>query len=329
MEKSINSPRAAPPDTWRTVDPLGEVLHHLRMSSVFYTRSEFTDPWGLELPPIPNCLMFHAVTSGSCLLEVGDSEPHLLRPGSFALVPHGNGHRLLGDTGCYPAPLFDLEREQVSERYEILRHGGGGKITTMICGAVRLDHPVAHRLLRLLPELVVIDTWQSAPGGLVHSTLRLMAIEAERLQPGGETIITRLSDILVIQAIRSWMESNPSPGKGWLSALNDPQVGRALLAVHRDPESPWTVTSMAKQAAMSRSAFAARFNELVGETPIQFVRQWKMHVAQGLLLEGATVGSLAGRMGYESEAAFSRAFKKTMGVSPGAVRRESRLFQPA
>ena len=151
-----------------------------------------------------------------------------------------------------------------------------------------------------------------------------MAAEAGELRPGGEAVITRLGDILVIQAIRAWIESDPAAQTGWLGALQDPQIGRAISLIHRDPARNWTVASLADELAMSRSAFAARFTELVGEPVMSYVARWRMHVAVAALKEeGATVGELADRLGYRSEAAFSRAFKRVIGVAPGAVRRSA------
>ena len=309
-------------DPWVSVDPLGEALHYLRMSGVFYTRSEFTAPWGLALPAMPDCLMFHVVTSGRCWLEDEAAGPRLLEPGVFALVPHGEGHRLSSAPGIAVAQLFDLPREQVSERYEILRHGSGGAATHMVCGAVRFDHPAAQYLVKLLPRRIILEAWSSPQMNWIQSTLRLMAVEAEQLRPGGETLVTRLADILVIQAIRSWIAEDPAAQTGWLGALQDKQIGRALLLIHRDPARVWTVASLAAEVSMSRSAFADRFAELVGQSPMSYVTQWRMHIAMTWLKEeDAPLSDLAGRLGYQSEAAFSRAFKRVIGISPGAVRR--------
>ena len=310
-------------DLWPPVDPLGEALHFLRMSGTFYCRSEFTAPWALELPPLASCLMLHVVTAGRCRLEVAGAEPRLLQPGDLALVPHGAGHRMASEPGIPAAKLFDLPRELVSERYEILRHGGGGAGTSIICGAVRFDHPAAHHLVKLLPKLICIEA-SSSPQmdwDWIQSTLRFMAAEARELRPGGETVITRLADILVIQAIRSWIAQDPAEQTGWLGALQDKQIGRAISLIHRDPARPWTVASLAAEAAMSRSAFAARFTELVGEPAMHYVARWRMQIALTWLKEeDAGLGALASRLGYQSEAAFSRAFKRVIGVSPGAVR---------
>lgn len=313
----------APVNPWTPVDPLGESLHFLNMNGVFYTRSEFTAPWGLALPPFPDCLMFHVVTSGQCLLAVDGSEPLLLQPGGLALVPHGEGHRLLSAPGVYAANLFDLPREPISERYEILRHGAGGAATTMICGTVRFDHPAAHQLVQMLPKVLRVEAWQSPQMEWIQSTLRLMATESRELRPGGETVITRLADILVIQTIRTWMAEDPSAQTGWLGALQDKQIGQAILLVQRDPARGWSVASLAEAVAMSRSAFAARFKDLVGESPMQYVTRWRMHTALNRLKEeNVTVAELAERLGYQSEAAFSRAFKRFIGLSPGAARRK-------
>jgi AraC-like DNA-binding protein len=159
----------------------------------------------------------------------------------------------------------------------------------------------------------------------IQSTLRLMAIEAKERRPGGETVITRLADILVIQAVRSWIATDPAAQAGWLGALQDRQIGHAIALIHREPARPWTVESLANEVAMSRSAFAARFTELVGEPAMHYVGRWRMHVASTWLKEeDAPLSEMASRLGYESEAAFSRAFRRFLGCAPGAVRRTRR-----
>ena len=187
----------------------------------------------------------------------------------------------------------------------------------------QFDHPAAHQLVKLLPRLIVVDAFDSPHGDWIASTLRLMAAEARELQPGGETVITRLADILVIHAIRSWIARDPNAQTGWLGALQDKQIGRAIARIHREPARYWSLETLASEAAMSRSAFAARFAELVGEPAMHYVTRWRMHTALMWLQEDAApVGDLSRRLGYQSEAAFSRAFKRHMGISPGAARRK-------
>lgn len=309
-------------DPWASPDPLGEALHVLRMSGTFYCRSELTAPWGLELPPEPDSMWFHVVNSGRGQLEVDGAEPVVLQAGDFALVPHGDGHRLCSEPGAPTAPVEHLPHDYESDRYAILRHGGGGAPTSLVCGTVRFGHPAARNLVELLPRTVVVEAVESPQREWMQSTLQLIAAEARTLRPGGEAVITRLSDILVIQAVRSWIANDPAGSSGWLRALQDPQIGRAISLVHRDPARAWTVASLARELAMSRSAFAARFTRLAGEPVMHYVTRWRMHVALDRLREdGVAVAELASDLGYDSEAAFSRAFKRTIGVSPGAVRK--------
>lgn len=319
---SLHPPHLDTSDPWAFSDPLGEALHFLRMSGTFYCRSEFTAPWGLDLPAMPDCLMFHVLTQGECWLEAEGGELRRLVPGDLALVPHGAGHRLLSAPGVSAAGLFDLPRAYASDRYEVLRQGGGGEPTALICGAVRFDHPAARQLVRLLPQVLEARVRDAEQRDWLFSTLRLMENEARVMRPGGETVITRLADILVIQAIRAWLEQDPGAQTGWLGALQDRQLGRALSLIHREPERDWSLESLAEVAAMSRSAFAARFSEKVGMPAMHYVTRWRMHVAMGWLQEREVgVAELAERLGYQSEAAFSRAFKRCIGVSPGSVRR--------
>src|SRR5205085_685555 len=196
----------------------------------------------------------------------------------LALVPHGTGHVLRSDQAA-PAPdVLTLEREQISDRYEVLRHGGDGAATSLICGAVRLEHPAARNLIHALPAMIVVGA-DTPSAEWIQSTLRLLAAEARQPRPGGEAVITRLADIIVIQAIRAWIETDPAAHGGWLGALRDPHIGTAIALIHADPARPWTVDSLARELSMSRSAFAARFTKLVGEPAMQYLTTWRMHLA--------------------------------------------------
>jgi len=311
-----------PIDPWAPADPLGEALHFLRMNGAYYCRSELSEPWGLTLPPMPGYVWFHALTTGRALLETANGEVTPLRPGDFSLVPHGEGHALRSEPGTAAPGVLELPLESVSDRYDILRHGGGGAPATMICGAVRFDHPAGTNVIEVLPPVIHIEPSGSAQLESMQGTLRLMAAEARELRPGGEAVITRLADILVVQAIRSWLETDPAARTGWLGALQDRQIGRAIALIHREPQRSWTVASLARELAMSRSAFAARFTDLVGEPVMQYLARWRMQLAVVALRDdGATVAELASRLGYGSEAAFARAFKRVVGIPPGAVRR--------
>ncbi|MEV1133221.1 AraC family transcriptional regulator [Rhodococcus coprophilus] len=303
---------------WTPVEPLGEALHLLRMRGGFYCRSELSAPWGLEMPAFTDSSSFHMVVSGEAWLDVPGAPPARMLPGEFAVVPHGAGHVIRSEPAARRTGRVDtLPQQMIGDHYSVLQHGGGGEPTVLVCGIVEFDHPTARRLVSLLPPVLWMDPGRNTASQL----LALMAEEARRVRPGREAVLTRVADILVILSIRDWVESDPAAQKGWVGALQDPQVGRALAAVHRGPEQPWSVAGLAREAAMSRSAFAARFTELVGEPPMRYVSRWRMETAALALRRGATVAELAARSGYESEAAFARAFKRATGTSPGAVRR--------
>jgi AraC-like DNA-binding protein len=303
-------------------DPLGEALQSLRMSGAFYCHSELTAPWGLALPALPGHLWFHVVASGGFELEMPDGDSAALGTGECALVTRGTGHVLRSGAGAPAPPILDLDRDEVSERYEVLRHGGGGAPTRLLCGAVRFDHPAAHNLVDVLPDVIRIDAGSGPEAEALQATLRLLAAEARSARPGGAAVVTRLADIVVIQMIRAWIEAAPGAGAGWLGALRDPQIGRALRLIHDDPARDWTVAGLARELAMSRSAFAARFTALVGEPAMAYLARWRMQLATTALREdGAAVAELAAALGYRSEAAFARAFKRVVGIAPGAVRR--------
>lgn len=306
-------------------DPLAEALHFMRMEGVFYCRSELTAPWGVAMPPLPDCVYFHVVTAGSCWLVDAEGDEREVREGDLVVVPHGRGHDAVDAIGSPCTSVFDIPHDYVSQQYAILRHGGGGTPSTVICGAVRFDHPAARSLVEMLPEVIHIrgsitrPEWQWMP-----TLLGLMADESAATRPGGEAVVTRLSDILVIQAIRHWIATDPTAETGWLGALNDPAIGHSIAMVHREPARSWTVAEMAAGVAMSRSSFSKRFTELVGESPMQYVTRWRMHLAVDLLQrDGLTVAHAAEHLGYTTEASFARAFKRWTGSPPGATRRRT------
>ncbi len=312
-------------------DALGEALHFLRMDGMFYCRSELTAPWGVDLPAMPDCLWFHVVTEGSLLLVDSVGERHELHEGDVVVLPHGAGHRAFDQPGTPTPVVFDLPHDYISSQYAVLRHGEGGAPTNLICGVVELGHPSARSLLEMLPELIHIRAADvERRWDWLAPMLDLMAEETRSAQPGGETIVTRLCDVLVIQAIRWWIEHDAAAQSGWIGAMRDPAIGRAISLIHDQPATEWTVASLASSVAMSRSAFSARFTELVGRSPKQYVTRWRMQVGEDLLRrEKLSIAVVAARLGYHSEAAFSRAFKRETGVAPSRVRHRPDIIELA
>lgn len=311
---SIGKPRSIP----KSQDPLGEALYLLRLNGSLYCQSELTVPWSIDMPEMNGNMMFHIVMSGQCELSVPGHNPVLLKAGSLALLPKGKGHRICSSREVEATPLFDIPVHSISERFEFLRFGGeSGESTSLLCGVISFDHMAGAKLIEQLPAVIHFDHKDSNLSHWLSSTIEFISHEASALRAGGETIMSHLADIIVIQAIRYWMEQAPEAETGWLGALKDPKLGKALTAIHSQPSEAWTLESLAATAGMSRSGFSARFKDVVGTSVKQYLTQWRMNMARArLLTDKIPLGVLAEELGYQSEAAFSRAYKRTMGESP-------------
>ncbi|UCH50329.1 MAG: AraC family transcriptional regulator [Betaproteobacteria bacterium] len=302
-------------------DPLGEVLQLLQLSGVLYCNAELTDPWGIEIPELPGVMNVEVVTSGHCWIELEGQAPVFMPEGSLVLIPRGNRHKLRGNPGDKTTLLEAIPVERIGDRFENMYFGGGGRLTQVTYYGVRFDPYLADRLIRLLPQMLHLRTHVD-DGSWLHSTIRFIAQEARQRLPGSETVITRLADILVIQAIRTWIESVREEEQGWIAALHDRQIGKAMSLMHRQPESDWRVETLAREIGMSRSGFSARFTALVGESVLQYLTGLRMQLAHRELRETTdTLAKIAERVGYQSEPAFNRAFKRVVGMPPGAVRK--------
>ena len=303
-------------------DPLVDPLRLLNLSGVLHCRAEFSAPWGLDLPGIADCMAIHVVTRGCLYLDIADQPTREVPEGSLIVIPHGTAHQLRSEPGTPVTPLTDVPVELITDRSERMNFGGGGSMTRVSYCGVRFDPTGARRLLGVLPLVIQVDTRKDE---WLRDTARFIAQEADSPRPGSEAIITRLSDIIVVQAIRAWLASADCE-RGWLAALHDQQIGRALAAIHRETARDWTVANLANEVGMSRSAFSARFRELVGDSVGHYITEWRMQLArEALVSTPLSLAVLAETYGYQSEAAFSRAFKRSFGVSPGSVRKGTQL----
>lgn len=320
VDPRVDTPRIDP-ELPPSSDPLGEVLQLLRLTGVLYCNAELTDPWGIEIPQLTGVMNVEVVTSGHCWIELEGQAPVFMPEGSLVLIPRGKMHKLRGKPGDKTTKLEDIAVERIGDRFETMHFGGGGQTTHVTYYGVRFDPYLADRLLRLLPDMLHLRT-QVDDGSWLQSTIRFIAQEARQRLPGSETVVTRLADILVIQAIRAWIESVREEEHGWIAALHDRQIGKSMSLMHRRPERDWRVHSLAQETGMSRSAFSARFADLVGEPPMQYLTGLRMQLAHRELRETSdTLARIAERVGYQSEPAFNRAFKRVMGMPPGAVRK--------
>jgi AraC-like DNA-binding protein len=304
-------------------DALSEVLQDLRLTGASYCRTELHAPWGLAIPPEEGAI-FHFVAEGGGWLRTAARQRLRLDAGDVVLLPRGAGH-VVADRPDTPArPLRDAGREQLGETTFRLRAGGTGARTLLLCCAVRFDEPSVHPLIELMPPILHVKEGGRRDPALMP-LLDAMSRELADQRVGAATVMTRLADIVIARVVRAWAESQSAHASGWLAAIRDPQIGRALAAFHRRPQKPWSVVSLAATAHLSRSAFSARFTTVMGLSPALYVARWRMHLAATWLRsERLSVADVASRLGYESEASFSRAFKRFMGAAPSTYRPRGR-----
>ncbi len=318
------------------MDPISDVFQIMHVTSVVHARLEASAPWGLlrEVEAAndaahgsaahdnsPSQLAhFGMVTRGNCWLSIGGIPESIpLTGGDCFLLAPGSTYALRDDprtsvrSFCEAVPKKDGD---------VIHYGGGGAPTTIVSGWFRFGQMSVKPLRRLLPDLILIKADQARTLAL-HATLQLLAAEMSEPAPGAELMVNRLADILFIQCVRAHIASGSENCKtGWLRAIFDPRIGATLKAMHERIENSWTVETLAAAAGMSRSAFALRFKELLGETPLEYLTNWRMYKATGLLQkDGMKLFEVAKSVGYDSDAAFSKAFKRVLGVAPREYRR--------
>ena len=306
---------------WSTRDPLTEALYQLRMRGAFYSWTEASGSGALVMPQFAGTLSFHIVARGTAYLEVDGEQPRRLDAGMLALVPRGIGHRVATEPGARVLGRADeLPQTMLGDAFSVLRIGPEGEDASLaiLCGVVAFDSPAVHDMLAVLPPVIEVD---SAGHPVMAALLPLLAGELRDPRPGGEAVATRLADVLVVETVRAWLADEPGAARGWLAALRDPQLGATIAAIHRRPGHAWSLPELARLAAMSRSAFAARFTAVVGTPAMTYVTASRMRAAHAMLATGQSVAAVAAAHGYGSEAAFSRAFSRATGETPGRVRR--------
>ena len=310
-------------DSWLDPDPLSAVLQDFKMSGVGYGRCELTRPWGIEFPP-QRISRFHFVAQGKCWLRAPTLGWIPLHANDVVLLPQGLGHALADTAEGKTKPLEDIALEEIGDRVYRMCEGGGGGETLLFCCSINFDEPAIHPVLELMPPVLLVRG-AGTEDTTLPALLESMAEEVATQRIGGATVLKRLADLVIARVVRSWVEHRDVNSAGWLAAIRDPKIGRALAAIHRRPGTDWSVKSLARLSQMSRSMFSEHFATMVGVPPARYLTRWRMHLASTWLQnQRLTVSETALRLGYESEASFSRAFKKVLGVPPNALRRQGK-----
>ena len=321
------------------MDALSDVLRVVQLTGAVFLDGAFSAPWcvighadsalcSAYLPPSERVVSFHLVTEGSCRVMLPHDPGGALQvdAGDVIVVPQGETHVLGSSTDLAPvslAPLLANQMETAPGEVMTIAYGGGGAGTRMVCGFLVAQDISRNPLLSALPRLFKVGMRGSSASWL-ESSLRFATEEAASTHAGSATVLAKLSELVFVEAVRRYVDTMPDDSKGWLAGLRDRFVARALALMHARPAHPWTVDDLARRVGMSRSGFAQRFADLLGVPPMQYLAQWRLQLAaRQLRLADRPLASVAEDVGYESEAAFNRAFKREFGVPPATWRRNA------
>jgi AraC-like DNA-binding protein len=314
------------------MDVLSDVLRSVKLEGAIYYNGEFSAPWGFISPSSDkiapfigetdrHIVTYHFILEGTAQASIADGTKVELSGGDIVVLPHGDEHRLKNGV---PPKLIDngtlLDEVFSSPDIRLMRAGGGGKVTRVVCGWMAFDKDVSAMFLCGLPRIFKVHIRNDAAGEWLENSIRFSANGTGDL-PGGPVVLAKLSEALFVETLRRYMTTLPEEQTGWLAGARDSEVGKALGMLHRDPARPWTIADLAREVGVSRSVLAERFRKFLGEPPMSYLGRWRLRLgAQALQTSSRSVAQIATEVGYESEAAFNRAFKREFGNPPARYR---------
>jgi AraC-like DNA-binding protein len=322
------------------MDALSETLRVIRLVGAIFIHARFTAPWCYQSPRADSAatllepgaervVIFHLITQGECFVEMTGQAPMQLIAGDAVIFPHGDAHLMTSKPGLPAARGTRLDKV-LSRRPRFLAYGGGGTTTRLVCGYLACDARLARMLLAGLPPIVRVNVRGSNAGTWLEASVRYALNEARSPRPGGAGVLAKLAEVLFIEVLRLYMNEQTSGRTGWLAGVGDRVVGAALNALHKRPAHDWSLEELARAAGTSRSVLAERFQHLVGSSPIQYLTQWRMLLAANLLSRSnAPLARIAEDIGYKTDTAFSRAFRREFGAPPAAWRRSQSVREHA
>lgn len=321
------------------MDALSDVLQVVRLGGAVYLHGEFTAPWSVAgqshgelcasfLPRAERVISYHLVTAGSCWAQLVDDPASALQlnAGELLVVPQGEPHILASSLDVEPVSASTMLDDHLqTSPGEILRvsYGGGGAAAHLVCGFLACNETQSNPLIAMLPRIFKVDMRNDPRSAWLESSLQFAAAEAAEWRAGSTLVLGKLSELLFVEAIRRCIDALPAVKEGWLAGVRDRFVGRALALMHAQPSHAWTVDDLAQRVGLSRSALAQRFTDLVGQPPMQYLTRWRLQLAaRELILAPKPLVAIATQIGYDSEAAFTRAFKREFGMPPSSWRKE-------
>jgi AraC-like DNA-binding protein len=314
------------------MDVLSEVLKVIKMDGAVFYNAEFSFPWSFRSPPsrtlspylgppARHVIIYHLVIEGRGAARLEDGESIALESGDVVIFPHGDAHIIENGHGIKPTDTDKILKQIFSEGLKLSRMGGGGEVTRLVCGYMTCELNLAQVVLGGLPPMFKINIRNDAAGRWLENSIRFSVAEVDDARAGGEAVLAKLSEALFVETLRRYIVQLPLEQTGWLAGARDPEVGRALAMMHRYPARPWTIADLAKNAGVSRSVLADRFHHFLGEPPISYLTRWRLQLgAQMLRSTSHSVAQIALEVGYESEQAFNRAFKRKFNLPPARFR---------
>lgn len=318
-------------------DPFDAALQRLRLEGAIFLRAEYREPWAYESlsgpdtaailrPGTDRLVLFHVVASGTCWVQVGDQDRHWASAGDVIVLPYGDQHRMGGVGDSESVPLMTIMEAPPWTRMPLIRHGADGARTDIVCGFLHSEDVLFDPVLRVFPAVFVVRPRGSAGAEWVRANIDFALAQAGASQLGPDAVSTRLPEMLLVEVLRQHLATAPAVDRGWLAALHDPVLNPALAALHAAPDRRWTVGELAQVAMVSRSGLDERFRKVLGRSPIRYLTEWRMHLAEDLLTStDLGVAAVARRVGYDAEEAFSRAFKRHSGAPPAHWRARHHL----
>ena len=314
------------------MDALSEVLKIVKLRGALFFNAEFSAPWcvassqssrlaPLLCPGAGHVIIYHYLTDGGAYAEVPGGSRRDLGPGDVVIFPHGDAHTL-GSGAGKPVDSLTIFAKNLSDGLKVARYGGGGELTRFVCGYMACDPSLSEVVLAGLPSMFVVNIAGDSAGQWLANSIQFSVREAGAPGTGSEVVLAKLSEVLFVETLRRFIKELPDQQKGWLAGARDPVIGETLALLHRNPAHPWTMANLAHAVGVSRTRFAERFRHFLGEPPMAYLARWRLKLAAEMLLSSdRNVSQIAAEVGYASEAAFSRVFKREFGCPPAQFRR--------
>src|SRR5436853_78439 len=318
------------------MDVLSEVLKVVKLQGALFYNAEFSSPWSIRAassqglvryfaPGTDNVIIYHLLTEGRACVRRNDGTCVNLKAGDIVMLPHGDPHIMENGPPTPTVDESDQLGEVLAQGLKLWRLGGGGEVTKFVCGYMACDPRLSQVFLSGLPPLFKVSIRNDASGRWLENSIRFSVDEAGHYLAGGEAVRAKLSEVLFVETLRAYISNLSAEQSGWLAGARDAEVGRALAMMHRNPAHPWTIAALAKEAGVSRSVLAERFRYFLNEPPMAYLTRWRLQLgAQMLSSTSHSVAQIAAEVGYESEAAFNRAFKREFETPPARFRTQSR-----